>query len=298
MKSFICKGIIVLFIVAFVDILFGAVYKPIIKNLPNSGLSQTDSYYALNRGTADVIILGASNAKRGYNPEVFNEYGFSSVYNAALDGNEMLYHLAVLKSIMARKVPKIVILDINNKCIDGSWKNRLVNHKHLYRENTYVRSILTENDVDSFIKLKSLLSFYIYNNTLTWVARAYMIGDQSKDMHGFDPLEGTKGNLVLEKSNWDGEVNGRELIAFHQMIDLCKSNGVKLYICISPTFQKSDTDFSSFIRKEIMGEATRLIDYSNNACFLNHKEYFFDVLHLNISGANVFSQQIAEIISE
>lgn len=299
MKSFICKGIIVIFLVVLADILFGAVYKPIIKKLPNSGLSQTDSYYALNRETADVIILGASNAKRGYNPVVFNEYGFSSVYNAALDGNEMIYHLAVLKSIMERQCPKIVILDINTQCFDGGWFNRLINHKHLYWLNVNVRNMLIANDVDRFIQIKMLSSFYTYNGTLPWVVRAYLKGNRRTDLHGFDPLEGTKvDEMETTKNDWDGAVNNKELVAFHELIDLCQNEGISLYVCIAPTYRHSKSDFSVFIQKEMEGKSIRFIDYSNDGFFLNHKELFFDESHLNRIGADEYTKKIAHQIKD
>ena len=297
MRSFIIKGLIVLVIVIVADFLFGVFYSSYIKNLPNSGLSQTDSYFAINKEAADVIVLGASNAKRGYNPEIFEQYGILDMYNAALDGNEMIYHLAVLKSMIARRCPRIVILDINKSCLDGSWLERLKIHKHMYRDNENIRDMLNNSDVDSYMSMKANLSLYIYNSTIPWVIRAYMMGAQKKDLRGFDPLYGVKNtDMVLLDNKWNGAVNRKELNAFHEILDICRSNNIKLFICIAPTFQINDPNFSNYIRKEVRKESVVFVDFSNNDYYLNHKELFYDANHLNIEGANEYSKQIAEIM--
>lgn len=299
MKSFLIKGLIVLVIVIAADYLFGFFYKSYLENLPNSGLSQTDSYFAINKEAADVIVLGASNAKRGYNPEVFEQYGILDMYNAALDGNDMIYHLAVLKSMMERRCPSIVILDIYESCLSGSWLDHLKSHKHMYWDNINIRDMLNNSGVDYYMRAKAFSSLYIYNSTLTWVFRANMLGNQKKNLRGFDPLKGNKDtNMKLQYNTWNGQINEKELNAFHDILSICRLNGIKLYICMAPTFSETDASFSNYIRKEIEGETAAFIDYSNNDYFLTHKELFFDISHLNIDGANEYSRRIAEIINE
>lgn len=298
MKSFLCKCILVVLIVATVDFVFGILYQHIIQALPNAGLSQTDTYYAVTSEEAEILILGASNAKRGYDPNIFYKHGYTKVYNAGLDGNEMAYHLTVLKCFLQRCTPRIVLLDLNESSIDGTWLNRLKMHMFMYKENPLIKEMILKYDNVDYLDIKSLSSLYRYNCTLPWILRAFMLGPAKIDKKGFSPLLDRKSeNLDLQHSYWNGKVDENEMRALREIVYLCKLNNIQLYVCISPTYKIHDGGFSKYIKNVLREKGIPVWDYSNNKHFLNNKQYFYDANHLNSLGADKYTELIVENIT-
>lgn len=60
----------------------------------------------------DILIFGSSRAYHHYNPMVFENCLGMSCYNVGYGGQNIYYHLALLKSSVIRHKPKIAILEL------------------------------------------------------------------------------------------------------------------------------------------------------------------------------------------
>ena len=67
--------------------------------------------YSLEKTNADFIIFGSSTANHNYYPQLFQKRFNMSCYNTGRDGISVFYQYAVLKAILKRYSPKIVIYD-------------------------------------------------------------------------------------------------------------------------------------------------------------------------------------------
>ena len=69
------------------------------------------STYSMEQAEADILIFGASRANRHYATKVFEDSLKMTYYNTGRDANGIFYQTAVLKSVLKRYSPKIIILD-------------------------------------------------------------------------------------------------------------------------------------------------------------------------------------------
>ena len=76
----------------------------------SSGLHYRTTF-SMDSTKANILIFGSSRATHHYVPEVFESSLKDSYYNTGRDGNGIFYQLAVLRSILKRYNPKVIILD-------------------------------------------------------------------------------------------------------------------------------------------------------------------------------------------
>src|SRR5689334_2310832 len=67
--------------------------------------------YSMEKTTDSLLIFGSSRAVQQYHPEVLEKRLNLSYYNCGRDGNFMLYNYAVLRSVLKRHSPKMIIFD-------------------------------------------------------------------------------------------------------------------------------------------------------------------------------------------
>src|SRR5690606_35643039 len=68
--------------------------------------------YALEKAKDDILVFGTSRASHHYNAKIIEEETGMACFNAGRDEMEIPYTEALLKAIVARHRPKMVILDI------------------------------------------------------------------------------------------------------------------------------------------------------------------------------------------
>ncbi|HXS59927.1 MAG TPA: hypothetical protein VN703_03845, partial [Candidatus Sulfopaludibacter sp.] len=79
-----------------------------------SGL-QCRTTYSIEKTTANVLIFGSSAANHDYQTNTFTKRLDTSFYNTGRDGISIFYEYAVLKAILKRYTPKIIILDFDQE---------------------------------------------------------------------------------------------------------------------------------------------------------------------------------------
>src|ERR1700741_1421898 len=67
--------------------------------------------YSLEKTNEDILVFGSSRAIHHYHPEVFEKSMHMSCYNTGRDGEHFFYQYAILKGVLKRYTPKIVIFD-------------------------------------------------------------------------------------------------------------------------------------------------------------------------------------------
>jgi hypothetical protein len=267
-----------------------------------SGL-QYRTTYSIEKTTADLLIFGSSRANHHYNPSVFESRLNQSYYNVGRDGNSIFYHSAVLKAVLKRYSPKIVILDF----VHGEFQKNQNSYDRLssllpyYSNHPEMRSII--NLKSDYEKIKLFSNIYPYNSSIftITVGNAEFNKKRNGDIKGYVPL--TKiwnGSIKIDNSSTSYEIDTMKVNAYKTFIQDCINSKVKIYIACSPYYIKSNhSDYSVIIGKEIAKRNNiEFFDYSKDSVFINNSKLFSDNSHLNDSGAIVYSNMLIDRISK
>ncbi|OAQ39219.1 hypothetical protein A5893_11165 [Pedobacter psychrophilus] len=262
-----------------------------------SGL-QYQATYAIEKTKEDLLIFGSSRACNHYMPTIFEEKLGLSSYNVGRYGSPVLYHLAVLKGVLKRYTPKIIILDLNLQefeKIDDSY-DVLSSLLPYYKTHPEMRSIILMRG--KYERLKLLSNIYPFNSELLTIA----IGNTEINKRRHDDVKG----FIALRDNWKFPIknysfpqnyalDSKKINAYKTFINACKKQKIKLLIVCSPYLSKNRFKDSSIeIGKQIAKkENISFLDYSNYIPLINPNLYH-DNPHLNVEGARMFSNLVAD----
>lgn len=258
--------------------------------------------YALDEAKTDLLILGSSRANHHYHPGIFeNELGIS-FYNAGRDGNYIFYHFAVLKSVLKRYTPRVVVLDIvrDEFSVDQSSYDRLSSLLPYYHDHPEIRPVIEFRS--PYEKIKLLSDIYPYNSALFSILAGNLgvSGRVLSEEKGYVPLDKTlESTSPSETQATERGTDTNKISIYEACIKECISSGVRLFIVCSPYYTPS-TDFKTLETARIIAEkySVPFFDFSYDSLFIDRPDLFADNAHLNDNGAKVFSAAVAQKIKE
>lgn len=255
--------------------------------------------YCLNAATADIIILGSSSARANYIPQLIGDSINSrlgtkySVYNTGNTYQDFPYFYCEMKSLMDRKIPKIVILDLQPWTLSGPTNmSALKFMRPYYNTNSHVKEVLDDNE--TFLH-KVLMNFemYKYNEEFFDLLSSYLYPTTKYPM-GFWALDGEEKDYEILPENDNREVNPLSKQEFEKTIQIAQNNNVKLFVSISPYLRYIDRNSPAY--KEIVNMCKKynipFFDYSNDLELVKG-ELFHDTMHLNKKGATILTKKVS-----
>jgi hypothetical protein len=271
--------------------------------------------YVLSYVKTDVLIFGNSRAQHHYDPQILTDSLQMSCYNAGQDGgHSIMLPDAQLKIILKRYTPKLIILEfdpfsLEYSDLDYEVLSILLPYKEKFPE---LKSLLLKRG--HFERIKQISAIYPYNSRAINLVRfntiSYAI--QKHDIEGYVPiLNKDMDTLALHqlisvstnKKTVRHILDENKLNALLDFINLCKQNGIRLYIINSPLFRFKESN-STFVTesytnsmKIIQEKGVFFIDFSNDPYFFGRKDLFADELHLNDIGARIFTTKVAQILN-
>lgn len=296
-KKFIKKLLFLIVILALCDFALGHALEYFYFRQINGrlfGITRT-----LETQTAEIVIMGSSRAEYHYNPEIITKKLQMPCYNAGQISQGVLYDHAVLQVILERYTPKAVIVDIASTEFEYSEES----YDKLTALNPYVgkhpvlwETLTLRSKTERF---KHLSSIYPYNSMFARIAAGNLkLKTRDSTETGFIALDNIwKQPIRMVSFTGSAKIDPNKVEAFKAIQQLCAHNGIKLFVCASPTFMKAEgTPASIKIAKDLCASAgIPFFDDLQNSTFI-HNELFNDVAHLNSTGANLYSQQLAEKI--
>jgi len=292
--SYLLKKLFIVFIIILLfDLLIGKTLEYFYYRQTSGLLYRTT--YSMDSTTADILIFGSSRANHHYVPEILEDSLKMFYYNTGRDGSGIFYQLAVLKSILKRHNPKIVILDYYDVLeFNQSDYDRLSSLLPYYKRHIEIQDIV--NKRSSFEMVKLLSSTYPYNSLLTTI----MVGNfdmnkkRKSDNKGYVPLYSEwKLDLKTVESIPKLSLDVNKKNSFIEFIDLCRKSEIKVYVVYSPIFMlHADEEEISIAKKLCKERNVDFLDFSKDNFFLSRPDFFQDITHLNHKGAITFTNQV------
>jgi hypothetical protein len=267
--------------------------------------------YMLEHTTDDIIILGSSGASKHYNSALLEKETRLTTFNGGRDEMVISYIEAMLDVLYKRHKPKVLILDITPHEISESKDIAVINQRvstnllpFLYK---YPQLGNTIDFSDNHEVLKSKIShIYPYNSQLAAILQNTYTNLGHKTVKGYEPLYGnldpTHYTVSLFGSDYPQQfpVYKRYENKLQETLQTAKANGIKVIAIVSPFYfplNNIDTNNSYRRMKEIFAEQNvPFYDFSADSTFLLNTYLFRDDVHLNDSGAAIFSRQVSTIV--
>jgi hypothetical protein len=296
---FFLKLIIVFLFVFFLDFVIGRTLQYFYFK-ETSGLHYRTTY-SLEKTEADVLVFGSSRANHNYIPNIFEDSLEMSFYNTGRDGTGIFYHKAVLKSVLKRYSPKVIILDyVGSFAKSENEYDKLSSLLPYYKTHKEIQEIVELKGPYERIKLMS--EIYPYNSEILTIAIGNLeINKKRKpDNKGYIPLY-KKWQAKIDSIDTFStyEIDSNMIEAFKDFLNIAKKSGANFFVVYSPVFQKIKKKQEIEICKDMCNKENIIFwDFSNDTLFLNNSHFFQDVLHLNHNGANVFSNLIVKKIKQ
>ena len=257
-------------------------------NLKNSNYGFTESY------KDDVVFFGDSTVSHSFIPEkIIVETGLSS-YNFASDGCGIYYQYPLLETILDKHTPKVILISSHQLIESGSdYLSRIYPY---YRTNKYVRKIV--NKIHPKASIKLLFNGYVYNSKIIRILDSR--NDNSLGYVALTPrlnVDTSQVDLKLPQGN-NHEISKEVESYFIEFIKKSTSSGSKVYVYIPPALEKINSFYLKKIKNITKNTKAKLIDFSSDNSFLNHKELFNDKIHLNHNGAKVMTDKFMKILKD
>ncbi len=287
---------IILFIstILFVDVVDGNLLKRQFQKISSGTYGKINNSL---RSNSELLILGSSRAMHHYNPNILSKNTELSCYNTGLGGYGLFYNYAILNEQVKIHSPKVVIIDLSpNVIVDDKSYTKLNMLLPYYKDYNSFQEIIRLDP--KFSKLEVISNMYLYNSTLYNLFRSNF-GKKVDDNNGFEPLNSKINEMNFAPFNFRNEqIDPNKLIYLKKIISICNLYNIKLIGVVSPTYLKYDSNNIIINRfKEIFyANNLEFYDYSDFFRLYKDPKYFKDQLHMNQSGAEIFSEDLSNKI--
>lgn len=266
--------------------------------------------YALNESEDNILIFGTSRASHHYKSAMMAEQLGQSCFNAGRDEMEIPYTQALIEAILQRHKPKMIVLDIGPDELAG---DKQVLYERIATvlmpfANRYPSLKTNIGRAGSIELLKMKCSkIYPYNSKIgSIIQNSYTSLGHYSEL-GYEPLYKTIDSTTYKESIWKDyghknfPVNDDYLKTLDLIIDMAKANSIRLVLTISPFYFQHDfsqKDGYIALKEKAAKNGLPLFDYTNDPEFILHPTLFNDDVHLNDTGAALYTQKLIPQLRE
>ena len=255
-----------------------------------------ESWFDLMHGNIDanVIIMGSSRAWVHYNPRILDSVLCINSYNLGINGSQM--NRQIQKYDLYQKYNRKPFLIIQN--IDLWSLDYTVGYEREqffpYFWNRHVRSGIMKTE--PFSLLEKYVPLYRYD--LLSIPH-FSPKSLEKGYHGMDlPWN---GKAYMDQDSIFFEPNDTTVKMFDDYLFRTKKQGIKVLFVYTPLFKgaknkiKNLGEMYSFYQKYADKYDIQILDFMNmDIC--NDTTYFYNAMHLNTKGSDIFTDSLANSI--
>ena len=264
--------------------------------------------YTIDSTKEDLLVFGSSRASHHYHTSLLEEELGLSVYNCGRDEMGISYTAAVLPLIYKRYTPSYIIVEVLPTEL-ATW-GKDISERHIATvllpfANRYPSLWQTVAYAGKDEVYKSAVSkIYPYNSLIgAFIQNTYTHFGHSTD-RGYEPLYKTIDSANYTKPQWKSFNNAAGVDAalrerFISLLDTAASHGTRVFVVVSPFYFSQDLSRNeSFLALQAVCAAhgATFMDWSFDPRFVRHPKLFNDDVHLNDSGAKVYTRIVADTL--
>ena len=258
--------------------------------------------YAYKHSNEEVLIFGSSRAARHYVPSIVTDSLNMECFNLGFNGRTLYHNYIIFKLITERYAPKLIVFDIfqpylienNSEIIENEYSD----FTPLYYLSNVVRESMDKYDPTN--KIKNISTMYRYNSKILNTAND-ILNKGDFNNRGYEPLsiskldDDTKCALYEEK---DIVIDKDKINIIDNIIQICKEKDIKLIFVSSPIYNHIESESVLYeFRDYLAAKDIIFLDYLNYNKLMSPK-YFYDELHLNNEGAEIFTSLLVSNIKK
>jgi len=257
---------------------------------------------------SDVLVMGSSRAYVQFNPAVIDTVLGVNSYNLGMDGRRadsqiLQYHIYRQHN---NKKPKLIIYEVSHGTM---------NHSNGYEREQFLPYLhdgylwRATRQMENYTWADRLVPCWKYLGYQDLLKELFIENNKRKDYD--DPLY--KGYHGFHKS-WNGKAlknvhsvsydkNSEIIQHYKSFVKGCQQEGIQVVMVISPfyiggTRKMQDAGGMQQMFKKIADECgVPLLDYTYDELSYD-TAYFYNTMHLNSKGADIFSRKVAHDIAQ
>lgn len=295
MKKFIRYIILFVAAIALLDIVFGWVNRAMERR------AHTANYHCCYEAHEDILILGSSYAVREVIPSILTDSLGLSCYNAGEAGNGALCAWVRYNMFLRHHTPQLIIYALTPGYdyvqIGSDYTEYLKSFKAYYGIEPTVDEVYRNmGEPMDGIRLRS--AFVRYNSH--WILSAKdAIRPSQQNQHGYNPFYSTFTPYAVPDSAGTEPVSidQKKFAYFESLMRDATARGIRV-ICFLPphyynTYHAQSHEPALALCREL---SIPVIDNYNDPFYQARPELFGDKDHLNHTGAQIYTAQLAQYI--
>jgi hypothetical protein len=248
-----------------------------------------------------IIIMGSSRGADNIIASQIEKETSLSAYNISYPGSNIEFHQFLLETLLRfNKKPKIIVLAVDNPwelLPENSLKFRVDRLYPLVKYNYINQTLINQGE-------KTILSKFLYlgrinRGNLSMTIKKKSVENPILACGSMPFISETKiKNFEFKNDTFQYNLNNELLSkrkAFIAFKNLCKKNKIQLIFCFSPNFKSFNKSFLTRIKLLSFPE-NKFFVYDTTNIKYKSSNYFYDLSHLNIKGAKIFTSELSEFI--
>lgn len=298
MKNFLIKLLVFILVVGIVDYSFGVAFDYLRANAKDGDDKRI--YDICKNNQYGIVILGSSRAHHHYVPDILTDTIGLSCYNAGFDGNGVILSYGILKLILEKYKPNLIIYDVEPAFDieyyeqDNNCTRYLKMLKSFYLNDDVKEIFMTISKEDYF---KNFSGIARHNSNIILETFSYFRKETEHNDCGFHALNGVMNNNAKMQETEIPMMDSMKINYFRKLLSDAKNSKVPMVVVYSPKYEYTNVATLDTIRKICKENETLYWDYSNNKKYIDTR-LFKEPMHMNITGARLFTQEIASKLKE
>ncbi|WP_338733816.1 hypothetical protein [Mangrovimonas cancribranchiae] len=255
------------------------------------------------KDTTKTIVFGSSRA----NHHIDIKKMATSGYNIGIDGKFIAYSAILIKLLPKDKHQNIILHIDPNVAFRPTYSREEIKSLMVkYHTNDIIKEELSKAKQDNVFQ-----KFYWcidYNGSVLGILKNAVFPKYNpKGYYGFDPLPLSQTEMDMFKKllarnekvsvcREEVKINKTYLSYLEEIITFCKENNKTLITITSPIYEDNCPDDNAIMAAILKEKEVKYYDYTNFFKNTNDLKYWRDYAHMSDIGAEVFSNNLSEVL--
>ena len=252
---------------------------------------------------ADILIFGSSRGARNVIAEKISDITGKSCFNLSYPGSDISFQEFLLTQLLKNnnKKPAMAILVVDDpfEILPNQSTNFRFDRLYPLVKYKTIRETLIEKGEKNRILSAIFILHQLTKSNFDIRKKKFSEKDTILEC-GSMPISFQSSNykFLFGKNDSYNSKNesGIKLMHFLRFIELCKINKIELIISFPPNFQNPNADFEKRIVQLSNRPGVYYFHYDTTKMEYLDKRYYYDISHLNYTGAEIFTNEICNYI--